>query len=113
MRNVGRRDGLAVVTLAAYEEMGSLPGYYVQAVGSGAGGIATYEAASRIVRTSTGGDTIPRLFLCQNSEFTPIYDAWKHTPTHSRSRRRSSGYTPLNSSTPPRRSQSPVASGIF
>jgi hypothetical protein len=44
VRNVGRRDGLAVVMPAAYEEMGPLPDFYVQGVGSGAGAIAAFEA---------------------------------------------------------------------
>jgi cysteate synthase len=76
VRNVGRRDGLAVVALTAYEEMGSIPDVYVQAVGSGAGAVATYEAAQRIA-TSTGANPgLPRLLLCQNDEFAPIHRAW-------------------------------------
>ncbi|MFI9274909.1 cysteate synthase [Kitasatospora sp. NPDC052896] len=76
VRNVGRRDGLAVVALTAYEAMGSLPDFYFQAVGSGAGAIATYEAAQRIARSGAAGHRIPRLFLCQNSEFAPLYASW-------------------------------------
>ncbi|MEU5052618.1 cysteate synthase [Streptomyces sp. NPDC021096] len=79
VRNVGRRDGLAVVALTAYEETGRLPDFYFQGVGSGAGAIATYEAAGRIIRASasSGGDeAMPRLFLCQNAEFAPLHEAW-------------------------------------
>ncbi|AZM57068.1 cysteate synthase [Streptomyces sp. WAC 01529] len=84
VRNVGRRDGLATVTLAAYEAMGRLPDYYVQAVGSGAGAIATYEAATRIARSATTATTaLPRLILCQNTAFAPIHDLWNHKTPHS------------------------------
>ncbi|MEU7137628.1 cysteate synthase [Streptomyces sp. NPDC046261] len=81
VRNVGRRDGLAVVALTAYEEMGRLPDFYFQGVGSGAGAIATYEAADRIIGASPasaggGGEVMPRLFLCQNAEFAPLHEAW-------------------------------------
>src|SRR5207248_2131147 len=44
-RNVGRRDGLATPMYAAVEEIGRLPDFYVQAVGSGVGAIAVHEAA--------------------------------------------------------------------
>lgn len=76
VKNVGRRDGLATVLLAAYEEMNQLPVYYFQAVGSGTGAIAVLEAAKRI-RSAGGGALLPRLMLCQNLPFTPIFDAWK------------------------------------
>lgn len=77
VRNIGRRDGLAVVALAAYEQMGALPEFYFQAVGSGAGAIATYEAARRIAESGTDDQALPRMFLCQNSEFAPIHTAWQ------------------------------------
>jgi cysteate synthase len=76
VKNVGRRDGLATVLLAAYEEMRCLPSHYFQAVGSGTGAIAALEAAGRLLR-SFGGSGLPRLMLCQNLPFTPIYDAWR------------------------------------
>jgi cysteate synthase len=76
VRNVGRRDGLAVVALTAYEEMGTLPEVYVQAVGSGAGALAMHEAAQRINATANGDSRMPRLLVCQNSEFAPLYRAW-------------------------------------
>jgi cysteate synthase len=75
IRNVGRRDGLATVLLSAFEEMGRLPSHYFQAVGSGTGAIAVLEGARR-VRAAVGGQ-LPRLLLCQNMPFTPIYDAWR------------------------------------
>jgi cysteate synthase len=76
VKNVGRRDGLATVLLSAFEEMKQLPSYYFQAVGSGTGGIATLEAAKR-VRNAANDMVLPRLMLCQNLPFTPIFDAWR------------------------------------
>lgn len=76
VKNVGRRDGLATVLLSAYEEMGALPDFYFQAVGSGTGAIAVHEAAKRL-RNMADELTSPRLMLCQNIPFTPIYEAWK------------------------------------
>lgn len=76
IKNVGRRDGLATVLLSAFEEMRCLPGYYFQAVGSGTGAIAAHEAAKRL-RATCASLVLPRLMLCQNSPFTPIYDAWQ------------------------------------
>jgi cysteate synthase len=75
VNNVGRRDGLATVMLSAFEEMKCLPSHYFQAVGSGTGAIAVLEAAKRL-QGSLGNTILPRLMLCQNRPFTPIYDAW-------------------------------------
>ncbi|HXT88960.1 MAG TPA: cysteate synthase [Trebonia sp.] len=75
-KNVGRRDGLATVLFAAFEEMKQLPTHYFQAVGSGTGAIAVLEAAKRI-RGAVGDAALPRLMLCQNLPFTPIFDAWR------------------------------------
>ncbi|GCB52469.1 cysteate synthase [Streptomyces sp. NL15-2K] len=72
-RNVGRRDGLGTVMLAAAEVLGGLPETYVQAVGSGTGAIGAHEAARRV---RTGGEPLPRLLMCQNAPFAPLYDAW-------------------------------------
>jgi cysteate synthase len=79
VKNVGRRDGLATVLLSAFEEMKELPSYYFQAVGSGTGAIATLEAAKR-VRNAMSDMVLPRLMLCQNLPFTPIFDAWRMKP---------------------------------
>jgi cysteate synthase len=73
-KNVGRRDGLGTVMLTAFEEMGRLPDYYFQAVGSGTGAIAAHEAALRLA----GCDARPpRLMLGQNAAFAPLADAWR------------------------------------
>ena len=74
-RNVGRRDGLATVLLAAVETMGDLPAYYVQAIGSGAGAIAAHEAALRL-RCSRPGP-LPQLILAQNDAYAPVHQAWQ------------------------------------
>jgi cysteate synthase len=97
VKNVGRRDGLATVLLSAFEEMQCLPTHYFQAVGSGTGAIAVLEAAHRLRSVAgdgaagdgaagdgaadggaaDGGAGPPRLMLCQNLPFTPMYDAWQ------------------------------------
>ncbi|MFE5093336.1 cysteate synthase [Streptomyces sp. NPDC056638] len=74
-RNVGRRDGLATVLLAAWEAIGRLPAIYVQAIGSGAGAIAVHEAAQRL---RSGSTPLPRLLLAQNDAFAPVHEAWQH-----------------------------------
>ncbi|MDD1721072.1 MAG: cysteate synthase, partial [Euryarchaeota archaeon] len=47
-RNVARRDGMGTVMLDAAATIGRTPDHYVQAVGSGTGGIAAWEAALRL-----------------------------------------------------------------
>jgi cysteate synthase len=76
-KNVGRRDGLGTVMLAAAEAMGGLPDYYVQAIGSGAGAIAAHEAACRIRSHDGENGPLPRLLLAQNSVFAPVHEAWR------------------------------------
>ncbi|KUN96929.1 cysteate synthase [Streptomyces caeruleatus] len=81
-RNVGRRDGLGTVMLAAAEALGRLPQTYVQAVGSGTGAIGVHETAGRI---RVAGERLPRLLMCQNAPFAPLYEAWRATgqaPAH-------------------------------
>ncbi len=72
-RNVARRDGLGTVMLAAAEAIGCLPQTYVQAVGSGTGAIGAHEAARRI---RSNDEPLPRLLMCQNTPFAPLYEAW-------------------------------------
>lgn len=76
-KNVGRRDGLATVLLSAFEEMGELPDFYFQAIGSGTGGISVHEAALRLSEAIDYNTALPRLMLCQNIPFTPIYESWQ------------------------------------
>ncbi|WP_217213906.1 cysteate synthase [Streptomyces sp. AC550_RSS872] len=73
-RNVGRRDGLGTVMLEAADALGGLPEAYVQAVGSGTGAIGCHEAAHRL---RSAGDALPRLLMCQNAPFAPLYQAWR------------------------------------
>jgi cysteate synthase len=81
VRNVARRDGLGTVLLSAFEEMNSLPTHYVQAVGSGTGAIGVLEAARRLRGAGLAdvgqGAALPKLVMCQNRPFMPIYTAWR------------------------------------
>ena len=77
VRNVARRDGLGTPLLNAVEAIGRLPDYYFQAVGSGTGGIAVHEAATRLLKDGRFGEKYPRLMLSQNLPFTPLYFSWK------------------------------------
>ena len=72
-RNVARRAGLGTVLLNAFETIGRLPHYYFQAIGSGTGAIAVHEYARQLAGPQ---GTVPRLYLSQNTPFTPIYNAW-------------------------------------
>ena len=77
-RNVARRDGLGTVMLEAARSLGCLPRHYFQAVGSGTGAIAAFEAAQRLAGDARfAGAPMPRLHLGQNAPFLPIYCAWK------------------------------------
>ncbi|HLP46600.1 MAG TPA: cysteate synthase [Candidatus Kapabacteria bacterium] len=81
-KNLARRDGLGVVMLEAARVIGKLPAQYFQAVGSGTGAIASYEASLRLLGDKKfQGQHPPKLNLVQNEPFTPIYNAWKtNTP---------------------------------
>ncbi|MGD2089306.1 MAG: cysteate synthase [Candidatus Aminicenantes bacterium] len=76
-KNVARRDGLGTVILEAARVIDKLPDHYFQAVGSGTGGIAAYEASLRLLQNEKfAGQKIPKLNLVQNAPFAPIYSAW-------------------------------------
>ena len=77
VKNVAKREGLGTPVLNAVETIGEIPRYYFQAIGSGAGGIAAYDAAKRLVEDGRFGDELPRLMLSQNLPFVPIYMSWK------------------------------------
>jgi len=77
VRNVARVDGLGTTILSAVETIGRLPHFYLQAIGSGAGGIGAYEMAKRLVADGRFGERLPRLLLSQNLPFVPIYMSWK------------------------------------
>lgn len=75
-RNVARRDGMGTVMLAAAEAMGESPRHYFQAVGSGTGGIASWEMSLRLRQDGRFGDWLPRLHLVQSEPFAIMRDAW-------------------------------------
>lgn len=76
-KNIARRDGMATTMLSAVTHIGEIPDYYFQAIGSGTGAIAAYEANVRFLEDGRYGDKISKLILSQNAPFTPMYDAWR------------------------------------
>jgi cysteate synthase len=75
-KNVARRDGMGTVMLDAVVTTGRIPDHYFQAVGSGTGAIAAWEAAMRLIHDGSYGNQLPRLHLAQNEPFTPMVSAW-------------------------------------
>jgi cysteate synthase len=76
-KNVARRDGMGTVVLDGALAAGRLPDYYFQAVGSGTGGIAAWEAAERLVADGRFGSRLTELHLSQNLPFVPMVRAWE------------------------------------
>ncbi len=76
-KNVARRDGMATVVLSAATTIGRIPDYYFQAIGSGTGTIAAWEANLRLIEDGRFGNNKMVLIPSQNIPFTPMYDAWK------------------------------------
>lgn len=76
-KNVARRDGMGTTVLSAAETLGRIPDLYFQAVGSGTGAIAAWEANLRLLADGRFGQGKMRLMVSQNVPFTPIHDAWK------------------------------------
>ena len=76
-KNVARRDGMGTVMLDGALFAGRLPDCYFQAVGSGTGGIAAWEAAARLVADGRFGSRLPALHLSQNLPFVPMVRAWE------------------------------------
>lgn len=77
-KNIARRDGMGTVLLDAVVTIGRLPDRYFQAVGSGTGGIAAWEASLRLIGDGRFGGRLPKLHLAQNRPFTPMTSAWRH-----------------------------------
>lgn len=75
-KNCARRDGMGTVMLDGATTIGRIPDYYVQAVGSGTGAIAAWEASQRLVRDGRFGHHLPRMVLSQNHPFIPMANAW-------------------------------------
>jgi cysteate synthase len=76
-KNVARRDGMATTVLSATTFIGRIPDVYFQAVGSGTGAIAAWEANLRLIEDGRFGSHKMKLIVSQNSPFLPMYDAWK------------------------------------
>lgn len=76
-RNAARRDGMGTVMLDASVYMNRMPDHYFQAIGSGTGGIAAWEASLRLQEDGRFGLKLPMLHLSQNLPFVPMYNAWK------------------------------------
>ncbi len=76
-KNVARRDGMGTTVLSAVEHIGRIPDSYFQAIGSGTGTIAAWEANLRFIVDGRFGSHLMKLIPSQNIPFTPMYDAWK------------------------------------
>lgn len=77
-KNIARRDGMATTVLSAVTTIGRIPDYYFQAVGSGTGAIAAWEANMRLIDDGRYGNNLMKLIVSQNAPFVPMYDAWRH-----------------------------------
>ena len=76
-KNIARRDGMATTVLSAATTIGRIPDYYFQAVGSGTGAIAAWEANMRLIEDGRFGTNTMKLMVSQNAPFVPMYDAWR------------------------------------
>ena len=76
-KNIARRDGMATTVLSATTTIGRIPDYYFQAVGSGTGAIAAWEANLRLIEDGRFGSNLMKLMVAQNAPFVPMYDAWQ------------------------------------
>ncbi len=76
-KNVARRDGMSTTVLSAVEHIGRIPDFYFQAVGSGTGAIAAWEANLRLIADGRFGTHKMRLMVSQNTPFLPMYKAWQ------------------------------------
>lgn len=76
-KNVARRDGMGTTMLSAATTIGEIPEYYFQAIGSGTGAIAAWEANLRLIADGRFGKRKAKLMVSQNYPFHPIYDAFE------------------------------------
>ncbi len=76
-KNIARRDGMATTMLSCATTIGRIPDYYFQAVGSGTGAIAAWEANMRLIEDGRYGDKVTKLMVSQNAPFVPMFDAWR------------------------------------
>lgn len=76
-KNIARRDGMGTTMMSAATFIGRTPDFYFQAVGSGTGAIAAWEANLRFIEDGRFGANKARLMVSQNKPFLPMYEAWK------------------------------------
>ena len=76
-KNIARRDGMSTTMMSATTFIGRTPDFYFQAVGSGTGAIAAWEANLRFIADGRFGANKARLMVSQNKPFVPMYDAWR------------------------------------
>ncbi len=76
-KNIARRDGMGTTVLSTATAMGRIPDAYFQAVGSGTGAIAAWEAAMRLKADGRFGSNTMRLIISQNAPFTPLAESWE------------------------------------
>lgn len=76
-KNIARRDGMSTTMMSATTFIGRTPDFYFQAVGSGTGAIAAWEANLRFIEDGRFGANKARLMVSQNKPFVPMYDAWR------------------------------------
>ena len=76
-KNIARRDGMSTTMISAVTTIGRIPDFYFQAVGSGTGAIAAWEANLRFIEDGRFGQNKARLFVSQNKPFVPMYEAWR------------------------------------
>ncbi len=67
-KNVARRDGMATTVLSAVTAIGRIPDYYFQAVGSGTGAIAAWEANQRLIADGRFGSHLMKLIARRDAE---------------------------------------------
>ena len=75
-KNIARRDGMATTMLSATTFIDEIPDYYFQAVGSGTGAIAAWEANLRLIDDGRFSNKKMKLMLSQNLPFIPMVNAW-------------------------------------
>ena len=82
-KNIARRDGMGTTVISAAIVMERIPDHYFQAIGSGTGGIAAWEAYLRLKNISAfRSENKMKLHFSQNYPFTPMIDAWRADKTN-------------------------------
>ena len=76
-KNVARREGMGTTVLSAVHEIGKIPDYYFQAVGSSTGAVAAWEANLRLIGDGRFGNNKMKLMVSQNEPFVILQEAWR------------------------------------